>query len=167
MTGRPPAGGKLDICGTRRRPESSAAWIVQLSGGLTACPGRKQTWLGAGEQALDVRVGGALAAEAVAVEGPVAVGGAGRLQAQPGRPGPPTSGRRAPPPVSTTPASTIALATCGRPRAPSPASSLTRSSSTGAPSSRSRSTIRRVLLTRPSKIQARLAANTGSSGADP
>src|ERR671913_2268019 len=89
MTGRPPAGGKLDICGTRRRPESSAAWIVQLSGGLTACPGRKQTWLGAGEQALDVRVGGALAAEAVAVEGPVAVGGAGRLQAQLGGPGPP------------------------------------------------------------------------------
>ena len=69
--------------------------------------------------------------------------------------------------VSTTPALTIALATRGRPRAPSPASSLTRSSSTGAPSSRSRSTIRRVLATRPSKIQARLAANTGSPGSNP
>src|SRR5437762_14196766 len=45
--------------------------------------------LGAGQEALDGRVGGALAAQAVAVEGAVAVGGAGRLQAQLGRQGPP------------------------------------------------------------------------------
>ena len=68
---------------------------------------------------------------------------------------------------STTPASTMARAMCGRPMAPPPASALTRSSSTGAPSWRSRSTILRARPTRPSAIQARLAANAGSSGPKP
>ena len=40
----------------------------------------------------------------------------------------------------------------------------TRSKSTGAPRARSRSTIRRARPTRPSAIQARLAAKAGSSG---
>src|SRR5215218_6849932 len=44
---------------------------------------------GAGQEALDGLLGGALAAQPVAVEGAVAVGGAGRLQAQLGRQGPP------------------------------------------------------------------------------
>src|ERR671910_934039 len=56
---------------------STVWWVDRLSRPETG------TWLGAGEQALDFRVGGALAAQAVAVEGTVAVGGAGRLQAQP------------------------------------------------------------------------------------
>src|SRR4029453_19657063 len=44
---------------------------------------------GAGQEAVDGRVGGALGAEAVAVEGAVAVGGAGGLQAQLGGERPP------------------------------------------------------------------------------
>src|SRR4029450_7085477 len=55
----------------------------------------------------------------------------------------------------TTPASTRALATCGRPMAPPPASSLTRFSSIGAPNWRSRSTIRRARVARPPATPAR------------
>ncbi len=64
---------------------------------------------------------------------------------------------------SMIPASTMAVAMCGRPTAPR-ASSHTRSQDTGAPSSFSRATIARARGTRSSRSRSRSLASSGSAG---
>ncbi len=65
---------------------------------------------------------------------------------------------------ATTPASTSALAMCGRPTEPSPAIRRTCSQLMSAPSSRQRSTIARPRRNRSVRTSSRSAAKAGSAG---
>ena len=79
-------------------------------------------------------------------------------------PGPIHSGVNASSMLDTTPASIIALATCGRPTTPPPAISLTCSQVTGTPSSVSLSTMARARYSRLSLISAISPASASFSG---